>query len=162
MTACSNGPFAVVPREEIFRETGIQFMQLNSLYQLHAMKLAGAPALNTAAKLLFMPDLLNYWLTGVAKAELTIASTSQFYNPVWKQWCDRVCSRAGTAAIDSARNRRAGHPARHAAARGRRIYADSRPPRPSMPRLATTPRRQSRRFPPKAPTGATSALAHGR
>src|ERR1700686_1899899 len=43
--------FAVVPREEIFAETGIQFMQINTLYQLHAMKLAGAPALQTAKKL---------------------------------------------------------------------------------------------------------------
>lgn len=87
--------FAVVPREEIFRETGIQFMQFNSLYQLHAMKLAGSPALQVATKLLFMPDLLNYWLTGVAKAELTIASTSQFYNPVWKQWTTGLFNRLG-------------------------------------------------------------------
>jgi rhamnulokinase len=87
--------FAAVPREEIFRETGIQFMQLNSLYQLHAMKLAGSPALQVATKLLFMPDLLNYWLTGIAKAELTIASTSQFYNPVWKQWSTGLFNRLG-------------------------------------------------------------------
>ncbi len=90
--------FAVVPREEIFRSTGIQFMELNSLYQLHAMKLAGSPALQTAAKLLFMPDLLNYWLTGVAKAELTIASTSQFYDPVWKQWSRELFNRLGLPA----------------------------------------------------------------
>jgi len=87
--------FAVVPREEIFRDTGIQFMQFNSLCQLHAMKLAGSPALQVATKLLFMPDLLNYWLTGVAKAELTIASTSQFYNPVWKQWATGLFNRLG-------------------------------------------------------------------
>ena len=45
------------------------------------MKLAGSPALAVASRLLFMPDLLNYWLTGVAPIELTIASTSQFYDP---------------------------------------------------------------------------------
>src|SRR5216684_416477 len=46
--------FAVVPREEIFAETGIQFMQINSLYQLHAMKLGRSPALGVAHKLLFV------------------------------------------------------------------------------------------------------------
>jgi rhamnulokinase len=78
--------FATVPREEIFAETGIQFMPLNTLYQLNAMRLSGAPALTSAVKLLFMPDLFNYWLTGEMRAETTIASTSQFYNPVKKQW----------------------------------------------------------------------------
>jgi rhamnulokinase len=78
--------FAVAPREGIFEETGIQFMPINSLYQLHAMRLSGSPALYAAAKLLFMPDLFNYWLTGEMRAEVSIASTSQFYNPVKKQW----------------------------------------------------------------------------
>ena len=78
--------FSVAPREEIFEETGIQFMPINSLYQLHVMRLGGSPALNAAAKLLFMPDLFNYWLTGEMRAEVSIASTSQFYNPVKKQW----------------------------------------------------------------------------
>ncbi len=90
--------FAVVPREEVFRGTGIQFMELNSLYQIYAMKVAGAPALQTAAKLLFMPDLFNYWLTGVAKAELTIASTSQFYDPIRKQWARELFNRLGLPA----------------------------------------------------------------
>lgn len=78
--------FAAVPRAEIFADTGIQFMELNTLYQLNAMRLGGSPALTSAAKLLFMPDLFNYWLTGEMRAEVTIASTSQFYNPVEKQW----------------------------------------------------------------------------
>ncbi len=73
--------FSVVSREEVFRRTGIQFMQLNSLYQLYAMRLAESPALRGAAKLLFMPDLLGYFLTGRQASELTIASTSQFYDP---------------------------------------------------------------------------------
>ena len=78
--------FAVVPRQEIFAETGIQFMPLNTLYQLHSMRISGSLALNAATKLLFMPDLFNYWLTGEMRAEVSIASTSQFYNPVKKQW----------------------------------------------------------------------------
>src|SRR5215472_17013906 len=48
--------FAVVPRDEVIRQTGIQFMQLNTLYQLYAMKVAGSPALETTRTLLFMPD----------------------------------------------------------------------------------------------------------
>src|ERR1700690_3598979 len=85
--------FAVVPRQEIFRETGIQFMPLNTLYQLHAMRLSGSPALTTAATLLFMPDLFNYWLTGEMRAEVSIASTSQFYNPIKKQWSTELFGR---------------------------------------------------------------------
>lgn len=73
--------FAVVPKHDIFEASGVQFMQINSLYQWYAMKLNDSPALRVAKKLLFMPDLFNYWLTGVAKAERTIASTSQFYDP---------------------------------------------------------------------------------
>lgn len=85
--------FSVVPREEIFRHTGLQFLQLNSLYQLYAARLAGSPGLETAETLLFMPDLLAYWLTGAKKAELTIASTSQFYNPVERRWATELFDR---------------------------------------------------------------------
>lgn len=87
--------FAVVPRGEIFAQTGIQFMQLNTLYQLHAMKLAGSPALRVARTLLMMPDLFNYWLTGVKRAELTDASTTQFYNPVKKRWAYELLEALG-------------------------------------------------------------------
>ena len=85
--------FASVPREEIFRQTGIQFMPINTLYQLHAMRLNRSPALDSAARLLFMPDLFNYWLTGEMRAEVSIASTSQFYNPVAKQWAGTLFRR---------------------------------------------------------------------
>jgi rhamnulokinase len=87
--------FSVAPRAEVFAQTGIQFMQINSLYQLYALKLAGSPALEAARTLLFMPDLLNYWLTGVARAELTIASTSQFYDPRKKTWARDLLERLG-------------------------------------------------------------------
>ncbi len=87
--------FAVVPPEEIFRETGIQFMQLNTLCQVHAMRLDRSPALDVATQLLFMPDLFNYWLTGETRAEVSIASTSQFYNPVKKQWATGLFRRLG-------------------------------------------------------------------
>jgi rhamnulokinase len=90
--------FAVVPRAEVFAETGVQFMQLNSLYQFYALKLAGSPALASAHTLLFIPDLLNYWLTGVARSERTIASTSQFYDPRTKTWAVRLLGRLGLPA----------------------------------------------------------------
>lgn len=90
--------FEAVPRSEVFGYTGIQFMQLNSLYQLYAMKLAGSPALASANRLLFMPDLLNYWLTGVQKSEMTIASTSQFYDPRTRAFSTELLERLGLPA----------------------------------------------------------------
>jgi rhamnulokinase len=87
--------FQEVPRETIFEQTGLQFMNLNSLYQIHAVKLAGSPALEAADRLLFMPDLLNYWLSGVKANELTIASTSQFYDPARQRWATELFDRLG-------------------------------------------------------------------
>jgi rhamnulokinase len=87
--------FAVVPKEQIFAQTGLQFMQFNSLFQLYAAKLADTPGLSAASTLLFMPDLLNYWLTGVRRAELTIASTSQFYNPSKRRWAAELLDSLG-------------------------------------------------------------------
>jgi rhamnulokinase len=79
--------FAKVPREEVFKATGIQFMQLNSLYQYYAMRHEQkSPLLDCADKLLFMPDLFNYLFTGVAKGEFSIATTSQMYDPRKKGW----------------------------------------------------------------------------
>lgn len=85
--------FASVPREQVFAATGIQFMQINTLYQLYGMKLTGSPALASARKLLHMPDLFNYWLTGVAKSEATIASTSQFLDPASMTWATGLLRR---------------------------------------------------------------------
>jgi len=85
--------FKLIPREEVFAQTGIQFMQINSLYQLYAMRLAGSPVLDCAHTLLMTPDLFNYWLTGVVKSELTIASTSQFYNPRRTGWATELFDR---------------------------------------------------------------------
>ncbi|MBC8254652.1 MAG: rhamnulokinase, partial [Ardenticatenia bacterium] len=78
--------FRRVPREEIFEQTGIQFMQLNSLYQLLAMVVGRSPALDIAETFLTMPDLFNYWLTGRKVCEFSIATTTQFYDPCAKTW----------------------------------------------------------------------------
>jgi rhamnulokinase len=75
-----------VPRAEIFAQTGIQFMQLNSLYQLLAMQQHGDAALTQAHTLLMMPDLFHYWLTGVQASEFSVATTTQFYDPTRRDW----------------------------------------------------------------------------
>ncbi|MBM3737102.1 MAG: rhamnulokinase [Acidobacteria bacterium] len=87
--------FAEVPRDEVFGQTGIQIMPINSLYQWYAMQRAHSPALRAARTLLFMPDLFNYFLTGVLRAETTIASTSQFYNPATHGWAASLLARLG-------------------------------------------------------------------
>jgi rhamnulokinase len=87
--------FSVVPRGEVFGYTGIQFMQLNTLYQLYAQHLAGSPALAAAKTLINMPDLFNYWLTGVARSEVTIASTTQFFDPRTMTWSAELLARLG-------------------------------------------------------------------
>jgi rhamnulokinase len=87
--------FARVPRREVFRQTGIQFMEINSLYQLHAVQRDMPHVLANASQLLFMPDLFNYFLTGALASERTIASTSQFYNPVKKQFATDMLREIG-------------------------------------------------------------------
>ena len=87
--------FAIVPREEIFAETGVQFMEFNTLYQLHATKQSGSPPLGRAARMLMMPDLFHWMLTGEQANELTIASTSQLYNPRTRIWSDKLIERFG-------------------------------------------------------------------
>jgi rhamnulokinase len=71
--------FALVPREEIFERTGIQFMQINSLFQLFVMR--GSAAIERARSFLMVPDLFNFWLTGRKTNEYSNATTTQFYNP---------------------------------------------------------------------------------
>ncbi|MGA2069192.1 MAG: rhamnulokinase family protein [Thermoguttaceae bacterium] len=87
--------FALVPREEIFRHTGLQFMQFNTLYQLLAMKLAGSPLLDIAETMLLMPDLIHWLMTGVKRNEMTDASTTQFFNPVRGDWATELLAALG-------------------------------------------------------------------
>jgi rhamnulokinase len=78
--------FQVVLREEIFRQTGLQFMQFNTLYQLWAMRRMNSPLLDVAESLLMMPDLFHWLLTGVKSNEQTNATTTQFFNPQTGDW----------------------------------------------------------------------------
>ena len=73
--------FRLIPREEIFRQTGIQFMPINTLYQLLSMHRRQVPILEAAGTLLMMPDLFNFWLSGQRVCEYTNATTTQFYDP---------------------------------------------------------------------------------
>lgn len=87
--------FAIVPREEIFRQTGIQFMQFNSVFQLLAMRLAGSPLLEMAESFLMMPDLFNFWFTGRKCNEFSNATTTQAYDPRAGKWATDLISRLG-------------------------------------------------------------------
>ena len=84
-----------VSKEDVYRATGIQFMNFNSLFQLYAMKRDGNSALANAEKILFVPDALSWMLTGEAVCEYTIASTSQMLNPVSKELDGRLLASLG-------------------------------------------------------------------
>ena len=86
---------AIVPREEIYGRTGIQFLQFNTLLQLYALKRRDSPALTAAKTLLFMPDLLNFWFTGVKATEFSIASTGQMLDPFTRQWAKDLIEKFG-------------------------------------------------------------------
>jgi rhamnulokinase len=85
--------FARVPREEIFATTGIQFMPINTLYQLLAMRHGGDPTLDIARTLLMIPDLFTFWLTGVKACEFSNATTTQFYDPRRGAWATSLLER---------------------------------------------------------------------
>lgn len=74
--------FEIVPKSEIFEKTGIQFLSFNTLFQLFSED----EILQKADKLLLLPDLINYFLTGKLFAEYTNATTTQFLNANRKIW----------------------------------------------------------------------------
>ncbi|MEC2343012.1 rhamnulokinase [Paenibacillus barengoltzii] len=77
---------ALVGAERLFRESGLQFMPFNTLYQLYAMKKAGSPKLDLAETLLLTPDLLSYFLTGQRVCEFTMATTTGLFDPGRGAW----------------------------------------------------------------------------
>jgi rhamnulokinase len=87
--------FKRMPKEEIFEKTGIQFMKLNTLYQLFAMSFAKSPLLDVAETLLLMPDLFNFLFTGKKVSEFTIATTTQFYDPRKNDWSRELFDKLG-------------------------------------------------------------------
>jgi rhamnulokinase len=82
--------FEMMSKRDIYENTGIQFMQLNSVYQLFAMRLNNSIALATATKLIFIADLVSYYLCGKIFAEYTLASTSQFMDMKTGKWSKEV------------------------------------------------------------------------
>ena len=81
--------WASVPAEELYAATGLQYAPFNTLYQLKADRLAGA------RRLLLVPDLLTYWLTGEQGTELTNASTTQLIDPRTRTWSYDIAQRVG-------------------------------------------------------------------
>jgi len=84
-----------IPLEETYAHTGIQPAFYNSSLHLLAEKTKENPCLQIADRLLFTPDLLAYWLSGVQANERTITSTSQLYNPVARDWAWPVIDALG-------------------------------------------------------------------
>ncbi len=82
-------------KEYIYNKTGIQFAELNSIYQMYSSVLDGDPTLKSADKVLFAPDIFNYFLTGKMKNEYTMASTTQLLDPYTKNWSYELIEKVG-------------------------------------------------------------------
>ena len=78
--------FKIVPKEEIYDKTGVQFLPINTLYQLYAAAVQTPELLEAAHRMLTIPDLLNFWLTGNAVCEFTNATTTQLVDPRSRSW----------------------------------------------------------------------------
>jgi rhamnulokinase len=89
---------ARIGRDEIYRMTGIQFMPINTLNQLHAACRSTPDVVGRASALLMMPDLFNFWLTGRSCTEYTIATTTQCVDARTRTWSTELMSRAGIPA----------------------------------------------------------------
>ncbi|MFM8577559.1 MAG: rhamnulokinase family protein, partial [Planctomycetaceae bacterium] len=87
----------IVPRDQIFASTGLQFMEINSLYQFLALERARSSVLAAADRMLMIPDLVHWLLTGRASNERTNASTTQCYDPRRGDWAFEMLERFGLA-----------------------------------------------------------------
>ena len=83
--------FQAVGRERLYEITGLQFLPINTLFQLLAMRRADSPLLDVAETLLMMPDLFGWLMTGRRAGERTAASTTQLIDPRTGTWSDEVC-----------------------------------------------------------------------
>lgn len=82
--------YKTVSSQDLFRRTGLQSAQHNTLFQILAMKWANSPLLEQAESLLMMPDLFHWLLSGRKSNEYTIASTSELRDPIAKNWSDDI------------------------------------------------------------------------
>ncbi|MFI2433369.1 rhamnulokinase family protein [Streptomyces sp. NPDC018693] len=85
--------WATVPAEELYAATGLQYAPFNTLYQLAAAR--ETAQFGHARRLLLIPDLLSYWLTGEFGTELTNASTTQLIDPGTRDWAYDIAARLG-------------------------------------------------------------------
>jgi rhamnulokinase len=85
--------FGKISREEIYSATGIQFMPINTLYQLYAAMRDTPGLLKAADHLVTIPDLFHYWLTGNTVCEFTNATTTQLVNPLTRTWATELIKR---------------------------------------------------------------------
>ena len=90
--------FSIVPRAEIFAHTGLQFMEINTLYQLLALQRSHPELLAAADCLLMMPDFFHWCLCGSRVAEFTNATTSQCLNPITRDWAFDMLQKLGLPA----------------------------------------------------------------
>ena len=87
--------FRDVDRGEHYAVNGTQVMEINTLFQLLSLKRSSSPQLDAADRLLFMPDLFSFFLTGIANTEYTIASTSELLNATTRDWDWQLIDRLG-------------------------------------------------------------------
>lgn len=87
--------FRRISKEEIYRATGIQFMPINTIYQLFAAQRDTPSMLAAARQLITMPDLFHYWLSGNAVCEFTNATTTQLVDPIRRGWAKDLMERIG-------------------------------------------------------------------
>ena len=86
---------AILPREEIFAATGLQFLEINSLYQLLSLVRGSSSVLAVADRLLMIPDLFHWLLSGESSNERTNASTTQCFDPQTGDWAFPMLERLG-------------------------------------------------------------------
>ena len=87
--------FAKFPRERFYEITGNQFMEINTAFQLLSLQKNRPELLERADRLLLMPDLFNYYLSGEACSEYTMASTTQLLDACTKEWSQEVIDGLG-------------------------------------------------------------------
>ncbi|MGI6668184.1 MAG: rhamnulokinase [Acetivibrionales bacterium] len=93
--ATMNKVFELIPGNVIYERTGIQLQPFNTLFQLFSLKTGNPDLLDRASAMLFIPDLLRYFLTGEKTCEYTIASTSQMIGPKDSGWDKYLLEKLG-------------------------------------------------------------------
>ena len=87
--------YKIIGQDDIYSVAGTQPMDINTIFQLLSMHIENSPQLKIAKHLLFMPDLINYFLTGIKKSEYTIASTSSLLDAKTRNWSDELLEALG-------------------------------------------------------------------